>query len=215
MNQQPPEAIYNEPIAPVETITQPEKSLPEPEKFNPIISGNRLYLREVRLSDVNERYYKWMSDPAITRYLETRYVPQSLENIATFVRRLDGKADEPFMAICTKDEGQHIGNIKLGPINWMHRRAEVSLLIGEKEFWGGGYATEAISLITRFAFETLSLNKLNASCYEANRGSARAFEKCGYRAEGYLRDHCLIEGETANLIMLGITLKNYLRNKRK
>lgn len=61
------------------------------------LRGQRLYLREVRVSDVNERYYQWLNDPDINQYLETRFVPRSIENITEFVRRLDGNSNEPFL----------------------------------------------------------------------------------------------------------------------
>src|SRR3954447_25913603 len=99
----------------------------------PFLTGPRLCLREVRRSDVNENYYHWLNDPEVTRYLETRYVPRSLENIRAFVEHLDGNRDEVFLAICLKDGDRHIGNIKLGPINWVHRYSDISLLIGEKD----------------------------------------------------------------------------------
>ena len=46
-------------------------------------------------------------------------------------------------------DGRHIGNIKIGPVHSYHRRARIGLLIGEKEFWNRGYATEAIKLAAR------------------------------------------------------------------
>jgi RimJ/RimL family protein N-acetyltransferase len=150
-----------------------------------------------------------MNDPEVVRYLETRFVPQSLENIAAFVKRMDGKTDEPFFAVCTHDTDIHIGNIKLGPINWLHRYADISLLIGDKRYWRKGYATEAIELITRFGFETLSLNKIKASCYEQNEGSARAFEKCGYTREGFMREHFIYKGRPTGAILLGMTARDY------
>ena len=175
--------------------------------------GARIHLREVRTADVTERYYRWMNDPEVNRYLETRYVPQSVENIADFVRRMAGKSDEPFFAICTNDTAEHIGNIKIGPVNWRHRHADVSLLIGEKEYWGKGYASEAISLVTQFGFEVMNLNKLEAGCYVENEGSARAFEKCGYAREGLLRGHLFLNGRETDCIRLGLRAEDYFTGR--
>jgi RimJ/RimL family protein N-acetyltransferase len=178
-------------------------------KNETLLQGKRLYLREVRQSDVTERYYRWLNDPEINQYLETRYLPQSLDKIANYVKHMNGKHDEPFFAICTIDGNEHIGNIKLGPVNWNHRRGEVSLLIGEKKFWGKDMATEAIGLITRFGFETLGLLKIEAGCYEANEASACAFEKNGYKREGFLRNHFVYQGKPTGGIRLGITAADY------
>lgn len=171
--------------------------------------GKRIYLREVRSTDVNERYYRWMNDPDVNQYLETRFVPRSLENIASFVRAMDGRDEEPFFAICLLESDEHIGNIKIGPINWRHRHADVSLLIGEKRCWGKGYAAEAIGLVTKIGFEYLNLNRLKAGCYRENEGSARAFEKCGWQREGVMRGHFLLNGRETDAIILGIRAADY------
>ena len=180
-----------------------------------VVTGQRIHLREVRPSDVTERYYRWMNDPEVNRYLETRFAPQSLETIADFVRRMAGKSDEPFFAICTNDTQEHIGNIKIGPINFRHRHGDISLLIGEKEYWGKGYATEAIELVTRFGFETANLNKLEAGCYAENEGSARAFEKCGYTREGLMKGHFLCAGRETDCIRLGLRAVDYFSRRSK
>lgn len=173
------------------------------------LSSERIYLREVRQSDVNERYYSWLNDPEIYQYLETRFVPRSLENIADFVKKMDAKENEPFFAICLKENGLHIGNIKLGPINWHHRNADISLFVGDKECWGKGFATEAIRTITDYGFRMLNLNKLKAGCYDINQGSAKAFEKCGYQREGLLRSHVISSGRCHDVILLGMTAHDY------
>ncbi|MFC1821085.1 GNAT family N-acetyltransferase [Thermodesulfobacteriota bacterium] len=58
---------------------------------SPFLDGERIYFREVRISDVNENYYSWMNDPEVNQYLETRYIPQSRENIKRYVEKMDGK----------------------------------------------------------------------------------------------------------------------------
>lgn len=183
--------------------------------YQPYISGERIFLREVRLEDVGEAYYTWLNDPDINQFLETRFVPRSLENIAQYVKRMDGKEDEPFFAICLLKNGQHIGNIKLGPINWWHRNADISLFIGEKSLWGKGYASEAIKLITKYAFEVLNLNKLKAGCYASNKGSIKAFEKCGYLREGLLRGQAISHGQEIDGVLLGILAREYFGGKVK
>lgn len=172
--------------------------------FNPFIQGERLYLREVRPSDVNETYYRWMNDPEVTAYLESRFYPNALESLADYVQGKISDHDNLFLAIVLQEGHRHIGNIKLGPINWIHRFADVALLIGEKECWGRGYATEAIRLVVTHAFQELNLHKLTAGCYIANQGSYKAFLKAGFVQEGLLRQHFHCRGEYVDFWQLGI-----------
>jgi RimJ/RimL family protein N-acetyltransferase len=180
----------------------------------PYIKGDRLYLREVRRSDVTERYRAWLNDPEVNRFLETRFVPRSLENIASFVEAMDGNPDSVLLAICLKQDDRHIGNIKLGPINWIHRTADISLFIGEKSTWGQGYATEAISAVTAFAFERLDLRKCTAGAYILNVGSIRAFEKAGYEREGLLRAQWFCDGAYTDEVLLGAINAEWARADR-
>lgn len=173
------------------------------------LSGKDIYLREVRASDVNDQYYKWINDPAVNQYLETRFVPRSIDNILGFVQAKDGDQNEPFFAICCQQTHQHIGNIKLGPINWAHRRADISLLIGNKAYWGKGIATQAIELVTDFAFNQLNLNKLQAGAYHQNQGSIKAFLKNGFVQEGYVKEICLVNGQPVDMVLLGLTLNDF------
>lgn len=168
------------------------------------IEGIQIYLREVRLSDVNENYYAWLNDSSVNQYLETRFFSSSIHNIEQFVKQMDCKSDEIFFAICDKQNDKHIGNIKLGPINWLHRFGDISLFIGDKNYWGKGVATEAISLVTRFGFNKLYLNKIKAGCYANNLGSKKAFLKAGYIVEGTLRKQVFSNGNYQDSYILGI-----------
>ncbi len=169
------------------------------------LANDTLFLRDVNLDDVNDRYYQWLNDPQVNQFLETRFMPQSKAQIAEFVQSKAGKSDEILLAICHKEQNLHIGNIKLGPINWIHRRAEISLFIGDKNFWGQGIAQQAIELVTQFAFKQLNLNKLMAGAYENNIASIKAFQRCGFIIEGKIADYALVNNQGVALIKLGIT----------
>lgn len=179
----------------------------------PFINGERVYLREVRLEDVNDNYYQWLNDSGVNQFLETRYIPRSKQNIQSYVQSMDGNAEEPFLAICLKGTHKHIGNIKLGPINWLHRFADISLVIGDKNSWAKGIATECIRLITRFAFDTLNLNKLHAGCYAQNVGSKKAFLKAGFKQEGVLEKKRIVNGHFQDEFLLGLHVTDWRKKK--
>lgn len=174
------------------------------------LTGQRIYLREVCPDDVDATYHRWMNDPVITRYLEQWGVRYSMDVLREYVEKLHGKEDEIFFAVCLQGDGHHIGNIKIGPVHAYHKRARVGLIIGEQQYWGRGYATEAIGLVADFGFEVLGLNKIEAGCHKENLGSRRAFERAGFSVEGELRDHLVLDGELTSEICLGIVRKAWL-----
>ncbi|MGE8720208.1 GNAT family N-acetyltransferase [Leptospira terpstrae] len=175
-------------------------------------AGNQVYLRGLQLQDVGDRYYSWLNDPEINQYLETRFLLQSKEVISDFVRSKQGSTNEFLWAICEKENNRHIGNIKLGPINWYHRFADISLFIGEKDCWFKGYSSESISLVVDFSFNTLNLHKVKAGAYAQNIGSIKSFEKNGFIREGLLKNHFFSNGSYVDAVLLGLSRENYKPN---
>lgn len=172
-------------------------------ELRPFLEGERLYLREVRPSDVNEAYYRWMNDPEVTRYLESRFYPNSLEKLQEYVAAKLGDRDNVFLAIVLKEGDRHIGNVKLGPIDWIHRVADMGFLIGERSAWGQGYAPEAVRLVAEYAFTVLNLRKVTGGCYETNQGSVRVLEKAGFEREGVRPQHFFSEGRYVDCLLFG------------
>ena len=153
------------------------------------LRGDRVLLRELTEADVTVSYVRWMNDAEIVRYLESRYTTHTAEDILEYVRGVRADPNSLMWAICAAETGEHVGNIKLGPVDWIHRRGDIGLMIGERSVWGQGYAMEAISLLSEYAFSDLRLHKLIAGMYEENLGSRKAFEKAGFGLEGMRRSH--------------------------
>jgi RimJ/RimL family protein N-acetyltransferase len=172
--------------------------------YYPFLTGERIYLREVRLEDVNDTYYRWMNDPEVTEFLESRFYPNSIERLQEYVKEQSGDLNNVFLAVCLKENRKHIGNVKLGPINWIHRFAEIGIVIGEKDYWGHGYASEAIGILVRYAFDVLDLHKLTAGCYQAQHGSVKVFQKNGFEIEGVRKKHYFHKGTYVDAVLLGL-----------
>ena len=158
------------------------------------IISERLLFRTLGVEDVSDRYLAWLADPEINRFLETRFEPQMRESCIQYVLDQQHDALSHLFGIFVKDSREHIGNIKLGFINPHHQTGQLSLLIGEKNYWRAGYATESVRRITEWGFDVLGLERIEAGCYDNNLGSLRAFLKVGYAVEGYFRSS-LVSGD--------------------
>jgi ribosomal-protein-alanine N-acetyltransferase len=165
--------------------------LSEIKRGNLTLRGNRTELSQVRIQDANDKYLSWLNDVEVNKFLETRWVSQTLETIISHIKNVSSSPNEILLKIVVASEGMHIGNIKIGPIDVNNKSAELSYLIGAKSFWGQGYATEAISLCVDYCFNTLGLYKLQAGCFETNIGSQKALLKAGFELEGRLRKRIL------------------------
>lgn len=168
------------------------------------VEGDTIFLRPLGADDVNDTYLRWLTDPDVNKFMETRHRPQTMQTIGEFVARVNAREDEFLFGICLKKGGRHVGNIKVGPVKQNHSVADVSLFIGERDCWGQGLATDAIRAISRFAFETMGVSKLNAVAYAANRGSVGAFLRAGYTQEGLRRKHYILDGKPADVAELGL-----------
>lgn len=172
-----------------------------------LIEGNRVHLCEIQLSDANRSYCKWMNDPKVNKYLESRFEKWSIKKLKDYVGEVKKNPSYVFLAVIEKGKNKHIGNIKIGPINRTHKFADVGIIIGEKSFWGKGFAAEAIKLVIDYSFNKLRLNKLTAGAYNNNIGSIRAFQKAGFLVEGVRKKHYLCNGDYVDSVLLGIVRK--------
>lgn len=158
------------------------------------MDGEKVFLRILGEEDVTERYLGWMHDPDVVRWLECRWRSFTLADLRAYVAQVN-RSDRDFLfGIFEMDTGLHVGNIKVGCIDFVHRYGDIGLLLGEKSVWGKGYGSEAIALATRYAFLHLNLHKVFAGIYGNNLGSAKAFYKAGYRDVGIFKSHRFTEG---------------------
>ncbi|MCW8831655.1 MAG: GNAT family N-acetyltransferase [Gammaproteobacteria bacterium] len=177
------------------------------------LKSKRLHLRKLNAEDASERYASWLNDPVVNRFLEVRHVQHSILTCQSFIATTNADESSHLLGIFTNEGSKHIGNIKLGPIDARYSSGQVSLFIGEKEFWGAGYATEALHRIAQFAFDDLKLFRLEAGCYEDNLGSLRVFLKSGFTVEGFFRKKFTIDGKRTGCFWLGALRDEWKDNR--
>lgn len=174
------------------------------------LESDRLLLRSLQLSDKSERYLNWLNDPEVQKYSRRRGQISTMENIEEFIKSsLEG--NDFHFAIFTKNNNSHIGNISLNSVDELNNHAELSIMIGDKNVWGRGYAKEAISVLLKFAFEKLNLNRVWAeSC---NPAFIALMNKLFWFKEGVRREAICIDGVYLDYVNWSVLKKEWLAEK--
>jgi len=160
--------------------------------LGPVIEGERLRLVPPR-PEFFPAYARWFGDMAVTRHLIHR-LPFTLKQEEEWLEATARDEHKILWAMVVKATGRLIGNTALERIDWRNRRAESGTVIGERDEWGKGYATEAMRLRMAHAFGELGLEKAQTSVVLPNDASRRALLRVGYRECGRWRRHLLVEG---------------------
>ncbi len=171
------------------------------------VNGKNIFLRKLSMNDANENYLKWLNDPEILRYRGPKAYPSNMEDLLSFIKHAQSSKDL-CLAICLKKTGKHIGGISLTSINFIHRTAELSIMIGEKSEWGKGYGTESITALSRHAFLSMNLNKLWAE--SPNPSLNAILKKLGWSHEGTKKEMFLIEGEYVDVEFYGLLKSEFM-----
>jgi UDP-4-amino-4,6-dideoxy-N-acetyl-beta-L-altrosamine N-acetyltransferase len=166
-----------------------------------MIHGTITRLRRIERDDI-PTFVRWFSDPEVREFLLLNRPISMAEEEKWFEQQLRSQDSEVF-AIETND-GTHIGNIGLHDINWVHRSAELGIVIGRKECWGKGYGSDATRTLLRFAFDEMNLHRVQLTVYEDNARAIRAYEKCGFQCEGRLRDAVYRKGRYYDMLLMSV-----------
>jgi len=134
-----------------------------------------------------QRTLAWANDLEFARLLDRRR-PIDADEHERWFSSLADRPDQLHLAIELDPDARHVGNVWLADIDRRHRKAEVRIIIGEREHLGRGVGSRALDLMARHAFETLRVHRVYAYVLAFNPRARRAFEKAGFLLEGTLRD---------------------------
>jgi RimJ/RimL family protein N-acetyltransferase len=152
-----------------------------------IITGNKVRLREKKLSDVRNDY-QWQSDPELAEYDAAPILDISfsiyLLDYSSMVHHKDNHRYP--LAIETLD-GKHIGNCTCYDIDAKKGEAQLGIMIGNRDYWDKGYGADAINTLVDYIYKTSSLHRLYLKTLDWNKRAQQCFSKCGFTPCGSLK----------------------------
>lgn len=175
------------------------------------ISGKKINLRGLRKEDL-ELYKSWCENPKATMYMETGFRPLNEAEMEGLYKISTGNNENIVFVIEEASTGHPIGIVGLYLLQWICRRAEFRILIGDHTKHGKGYGTEANVLLLDYAFNKLNMEIVYLGVNTENVGAVKSYERAGFQHEGTRRKMVYRNGRYYDLFMMSILRDEYKKN---
>lgn len=158
--------------------------------LSPRIETERLILRRYKESDI-DAIYEMITDERLSKYLIFPKLTKSeeLESIKKWIREADVSKKEKWV-IERKSDHAIVGNINVNSVESKHNYCNVGYII-RFEYWGNGYAAEALKAVSDHLLNDTGYYIVECSCNELNKQSSRVMEKAGFKKDGYIANRRL------------------------
>lgn len=181
-----------------------------PSEF-PILSTDRFILREL-VEDDALRLYSFLSSEKVTEYFGM-FPLIDVETAKGIIIRYKNSFNEDFAirwGIELKESNIIIGTCGFHNWNHRHKRAEIGYELHE-DYWGKGYAKEAIKTIIEYGFSNMQLSRIEAMVYPENKNSEKLLRKIGFDYEGLLKGYAFFRNKQQDLKMFSLLNNDILK----
>ncbi|MHB8627420.1 MAG: GNAT family N-acetyltransferase [Aggregatilineales bacterium] len=176
------------------------------DKLGMLFTGDLVRLA-AKQADDNKLVVQWENDAEYMRFLEFNAArPHSADELNRFDEdnkedHESGRAFEFMFRTITDDKVIGLGELW---IQWNHRNAWLSIGIGEPEYRGKGYGTDAMRLLIGFGFRELDLHRIQLGVFSNNPRAIRCYEKVGFVREVVKRAEIYRDGQRVDGYVMGL-----------
>lgn len=172
------------------------------------IVGKKIILKEAAQQNLEELYYwKYEEKEQEAKKWNGPYISEPKITKEEFLKRWEADyeitANTPKTLIITVDD-KLIGTVSSYWVDKNTNWLETGIVIYDKNYWNGGYGTEAYKLWIDFLFRTSGLHRLGMSTWSGNIRMIKVADKIGMKEEARIRQARMVDGKYFDAIKMGI-----------
>jgi RimJ/RimL family protein N-acetyltransferase len=182
-----------------------------------MIYAKRIRFRAPERDDL-PKFIEWLNDPEVRQGIAA-FLPMSLAREEHWFENMLSRPIEAHPFVIELKQGRKwltIGTCGFHDIDWISRKAEVGIMIGDKRHWNKGLGTEAMHLLLKHGFETLNLHRIYLKVFTNNPRAIRSYEKAGFVVDGRLREAHFADGAYIDDLLMSVLRPEWqARNQSK
>ncbi|MEK4042605.1 GNAT family protein [Paenibacillus sp. FSL H8-0048] len=177
-------------------------------KYYKKLTGKKCYLSTVATDDA-EAWTRWFNDLEVTAPLGNEaYLLTSLDKEREGIEHVL-KSGTHMFSIVDLESDMAIGRCLLFDVNLVDRNAMAGIFIGDKEFWGKGFGSDAMRLLVDYGFNLLNLNNIMLGTFAFNQRAIQCYKKVGFKEIGRRRQARIIGGVKYDAILMDMLAEEF------
>lgn len=176
--------------------------------------AEQIYLQPMDVAFYDRQYLDWVNNGEIIDDMGTLFLPTTEEALQNYIKENTNKNNIAFFSIRYKENNDFIGTVKLGPIDWVHRKSLYGRFIGINKYRGQGIGTEVVRLILSYGFDRLNLQWIGAGMVADNIASIKSNEKAGLKKVAVIPNQLWYKGKYVDNVIMAITAEEYFQSKK-
>ncbi|PTI92882.1 GNAT family N-acetyltransferase [Staphylococcus simulans] len=158
----------------------------------------KITLRGLEFKD-EKLIFDWKSDNQLRELLGTVYPISELEHHKWFENKMLEQSNKHFII---EYKNNAIGMVGFDNVDWINRNAEIFIFIGDKNLWGKGIGSKAITELEYIAFGKMNLHMIYLHVFSFNSRAINAYKKMGFHVDGILRESKFLKGKYYDSILM-------------
>lgn len=161
------------------------------------------------------QYYVWRLDEEVMYWgvgdaYGSSMVPEDafMKQYETVILE-DNHRESGMFGIFTESD-EFIGEVSYREMDVVSGTAVLGIMIGEKDFWGRGYGTDAVRTMCQFLFRRFRLRRIQLDTWSGNERAVKSYLKVGFRLEGTLREATMVNGIPTDQIVMGLLRTDFI-----
>lgn len=146
------------------------------------IETERFILKILIPELVSETYVSWFSDKESSSYIQYANQSVSLEKLKDYVDEKYHNPNVLMFGIFSKENLNHLGNIKFEPIDFSKKTAVLGVLIGDERWRGKGLFSE-ISIALEHELKLIDIDFIYLGVDKENINAIKAYQKNNYKID--------------------------------
>jgi RimJ/RimL family protein N-acetyltransferase len=175
------------------------------------LAGGLVLLRPLERADLAGAYLDWINSQDADRFTDHARYPTNADDLDRYYQSMRGNRNVVHLAVIERASGAHVGNVAIQNIDWIARRGEFAILIGDTRAHGRGIGREAATLLIDHAFRRLALNRVWLGVRADHDVAIGLYRSLGFTEEGRLRDHSIKDGGPVDALIMGLLRREWIQ----
>ncbi|HCP00615.1 MAG: hypothetical protein CL573_05490 [Alphaproteobacteria bacterium] len=177
--------------------------------FDLIIDCEKCVLRPLNRERASKNYCDWLNDDIVNKFSRRLGKKHTSDDVWNYIDAANTSTDILLLGIFDRITGIHIGNIQLKLYDPANGLADLSTLIGERDFWGRGFAKDVWKYLVHFGFNTIGVRKFTMGNSAGNKAASGKTLYVGAKLESTKRQHILIGGKYQDVLEYGLFAEEF------